>query len=240
MQVTKVAPTIPAPPAPPTAPIAPTAINVQASEVQARPITQADVDALKAKRTELSRQLNSVQSRRDEAARALMKSPDGPARTGIEQRLLVMDQRIAQLETDIASNGRQLAAAPGALVATTEAENAASRNGGSLGSGQITAISIVFTVAVLAPIAIAFARSILRRAAVPKPSPQLMENTARLERMEQAVDSIAIEIERVSEGQRFVTQLLSKRTEQPALGEGAAPAQPIVVPQPEQVTFTPR
>ncbi len=237
MQVTKVAPTIPAPPAPPTAP---TLINVPMSEVQPRPVTEADVDALKAKRTELSRQLTSVQSRRDEVARALVKSPDGPARTGIEQRLLVMDQRIAQLETDIASNGRQLAAAPGALIATTEADNAASRNGGKLGSGQITAISIVFTLAVLAPIAIAVARSIFRRSTIPKPSPQLMENAARLERMEQAVDSIAIEIERVSEGQRFVTQLLSKRTDQPALGEGVAPAQAIIVPQPEQNSFTPR
>ncbi|HEU4995330.1 MAG TPA: hypothetical protein VFT29_10950 [Gemmatimonadaceae bacterium] len=35
---------------------------------------------------------------------------------------------------------------------------------------------------------------------------------ARLERIEQAVDSIAIEIERISEGQRFTTKLLSERT----------------------------
>jgi hypothetical protein len=34
---------------------------------------------------------------------------------------------------------------------------------------------------------------------------------ARFERMEQAVESIAIEMERVSEGQRFVTKLLSER-----------------------------
>jgi hypothetical protein len=34
---------------------------------------------------------------------------------------------------------------------------------------------------------------------------------ARLERMEQAVDAIAIEIERISEGQRFTTRLLSDR-----------------------------
>jgi hypothetical protein len=34
---------------------------------------------------------------------------------------------------------------------------------------------------------------------------------ARIERIEQAVDSIAIEMERVSEGQRFVTKLLSER-----------------------------
>jgi hypothetical protein len=39
---------------------------------------------------------------------------------------------------------------------------------------------------------------------------------ARIERIEQAVDSIAIEMERVSEGQRFVTKLLSERATPPA------------------------
>jgi hypothetical protein len=33
----------------------------------------------------------------------------------------------------------------------------------------------------------------------------------RLERIEQGMDAIAIEVERVSEGQRFVTRLLSER-----------------------------
>jgi hypothetical protein len=37
--------------------------------------------------------------------------------------------------------------------------------------------------------------------------------------LEQAVDAIAIEIERISEGQRFVTRLLSER---PALGRPMA------------------
>lgn len=34
---------------------------------------------------------------------------------------------------------------------------------------------------------------------------------ARLQRMEQAIDSIAVEVERISEGQRFTTKLLSER-----------------------------
>jgi hypothetical protein len=37
------------------------------------------------------------------------------------------------------------------------------------------------------------------------------EITSRLERIEQAVDSIAIEVERISEGQRFTTKLLTER-----------------------------
>ena len=43
------------------------------------------------------------------------------------------------------------------------------------------------------------------------------EVTARLERMEQAIDSIAIEIERISEGQRFTTKLLADRSAQPGM-----------------------
>jgi hypothetical protein len=37
----------------------------------------------------------------------------------------------------------------------------------------------------------------------------------RLQRIEQAIDAMAIEIERISEGQRFTTKLLSSRAEAP-------------------------
>jgi hypothetical protein len=36
---------------------------------------------------------------------------------------------------------------------------------------------------------------------------------ARLERMEQSIDAIAVEVERISEGQRFTTKLLSEKEE---------------------------
>jgi hypothetical protein len=72
---------------------------------------------------------------------------------------------------------------------------------------------------VFGPLAIAYARRIWKRpVAVPPPIPA--ETLARLERMEQALDTVAIEVERISEGQRFVTQLMS---EPRALGAGAAP-----------------
>ena len=35
--------------------------------------------------------------------------------------------------------------------------------------------------------------------------------SSRLERMEQAIDSIAVEVERISEGQRYTTKLLSDK-----------------------------
>lgn len=43
----------------------------------------------------------------------------------------------------------------------------------------------------------------------------------RLARVEQAVEAIAIEIERVSEGQRFVTKLLNEKA-QPMMSEAPA------------------
>jgi len=50
------------------------------------------------------------------------------------------------------------------------------------------------------------------------------DSSQRLQRLEQGMDAIAIEIERVSEGQRFVTKLLSEsqRAAEPARVEAAA------------------
>jgi hypothetical protein len=48
------------------------------------------------------------------------------------------------------------------------------------------------------------------------------EVVARLERMEQAIDSIAIEVERISEGQRFTTKLLSERPDRGLPASGPA------------------
>jgi hypothetical protein len=48
------------------------------------------------------------------------------------------------------------------------------------------------------------------------------EVAGRLERMEQSLDAIAVEIERISEGQRFTTKLLAEVRDTPALGLPAA------------------
>ena len=64
------------------------------------------------------------------------------------------------------------------------------------------------------PIARALARKIDHDALQPKMPPEIM---GRLERMEMAIDSIAVEVERISEGQRFTTKLLSDRQQSQAL-----------------------
>lgn len=62
-------------------------------------------------------------------------------------------------------------------------------------------------------------------------APVPREVTDRLEQMGQAVESIAIEVERIGEGQRFLTRVMGDQTRQ--LGVGAA--QPIAVNQGQKV-----
>ncbi len=58
------------------------------------------------------------------------------------------------------------------------------------------------------PVAKAFARRLDRE---PRSPALPLEVSGRLERMEQALDTIAIEVERISEAQRFTTKLLAER-----------------------------
>jgi hypothetical protein len=221
-------PTPPTPPVPPEPPAPPAFQGVPGITIDgpggaitlvpppAVPRTAADMAALRARRSELSRQLSSASDRRDETARELLRA-SGPTRTGLEQRLQVLDQRIVQLERDIAENGRMLAAAPAGLFTATEP----ARVMGPMRINrqmELTPIVIVFILFVLAPMAIALARSIWKRGSLPPRQPALSsEDSQRLARLEQAVEAIAIEVERVSEGQRFVTNLLAESRGQPAL-----------------------
>jgi hypothetical protein len=82
--------------------------------------------------------------------------------------------------------------------------------------GELIPIVMFICVAITAigvPIARALAKR-LERGPLPGPSTS-SDVQARLERMEQAIDSIAIEVERISEGQRFTTKLLAERNNQP-------------------------
>jgi hypothetical protein len=78
--------------------------------------------------------------------------------------------------------------------------------------GELIPIVMFICIAATAigvPLARAWAKRLERG---PMPGPSISPDVqARLERMEQALDSIAIEVERISEGQRFTTKLLAER-----------------------------
>ena len=184
------------------------------------PLTQQDVDALQDQRTELSNQLTSANNRRNELSRQLRSARPGPDQTGLESRITQLDARITTIEADIASSGRALSAAPTGLIRQTSTSTGVPQGRyGQPSAGQITAVSIVGMITVLMPLSIAFARLLLRRAARP-PAPQIPKDVSdRLERMEQGIEAVAVEIERIGEGQRFVTQLMSDRAQRAAIPE---------------------
>ncbi len=217
--------TAPVPPVPPA--VRPTIVITGSDGVQQTlpvPMNGREVAALRTQRTELSNQLVSASSRRHDLSQELNSAPAGPSRTGLEQRIEVLDKRILQLESDIASTGRQLSSAPLDVIASAQ-------DFGGNNDIPDNVVATAFVALVLFPLAIVFARNMWKRGSRASATTQPLAGDAgnRLERLEQGMDAIAIEIERVSEGQRFVTKLLSEaqpgRLPIPAAQSEAAPAQ---------------
>lgn len=125
---------------------------------------------------------------------------------------------------------------------------------GPIDPDAITAVFLLLSLGIIIPISIGLTRRLWRRpqpAATPRDAE--MVSKSRLDRLEQAVDAIAIEIERISEGQRFVTRVLAERPASvratasdtpdsaaiaggtPFLALGAGPMEPVPVAQRQAV-----
>lgn len=181
------------------------------------PRTARDIDALKARREELSNQLRSVDSRRSKLITQLKQTADATAMRGLEARLALLDARQLQLESDIQQTGEALTSPAASMLATTASPPVFA----GLGTKDVMTLSILSIILIAFPLAAGFSRALWKRAARPGPPPAVFTETAqRLERLEASVDAIALEIERISEGQRFVTKLLSEKQPAPMLGAG--------------------
>lgn len=78
-----------------------------------------------------------------------------------------------------------------------------------------------FVSAIILAIGVPLARAYSRRMDAESRSPRIPgEVTQRLERIEQMLEGVALEVERITEGQRFTTKLLSE-------GRGAGDARAI-------------
>jgi hypothetical protein len=182
------------------------------------PRTGADVQALRIKLRDLRSELQDAAERRNSVASRL-RSADISARPGYEARLQALDSRILQLENEITRNDILLnQAPPAAVIAGTSQEPDPVEIFNRVGRTAIPVVAII-SIFVLMPFAIAISRLIWKRAtAIGRPPPVDHATQQRLDQLQQAVDTIAVEVERISEGQRFVTKLMSERS----LNSGAA------------------
>lgn len=165
--------------------------------------------ALKAQREELGDQLSMLNNRRENLAEELEDPMTrGASRTGLEQRITETDARISALDKQIAEADAQVARAasiPGATVRPPEPPRRGPPE-------EVWPLSALFIIVAILPMSIAFSRRIWRRGAaagatamhVPR---ELLE---RFSRLEQTVEATSLEVERIGEGQRFVTRVLTE------------------------------
>lgn len=214
-------PSAPTPPSPPTPPI--TVVGGGG-----RPITIigggespiAVYRAQVAQRSELGEQLERLHETRSGLSERLQDPMvTGVDRTGLEGRIAAIDARIVAVDKQIATADADVARAAGVPGAVVD-DPPVPRDGPP---EEVFVLGGMFIVVVMLPISLAYARRIWRRsaAAVSALPQEVME---RLTRLDQAVDSIAVEVERIGEGQRFMTRVLAEKAPVPS-ALGASPEQ---------------
>lgn len=212
-------------PTPTVAPVAPTPLpaGVQIFPTQGSASASAVYQGLRAQRDELENQLENLEDRRQELSQRLQEPMVGGAdRAGLEARIREVDQRISSVETQIAENQLQIAraaAVPGAVQREKEGPPPGPPE-------EVYVLSGMFIVVVLFPLSIALARRLWRRgvATITSLPAELSE---RLTRLEQGLDAVAMEVERIGEGQRYMTRMFAEEGAPRAIGAGAAEPVPV-------------
>jgi hypothetical protein len=173
-------------------------------------------EALKQQRSELRDQLDRLEDQRENLTDEL-RTPNTSDidKKGLEQRIANVDLRIVDVEKQIAEADLAVAKAAAIPGAVQPPPAPRPRQGPP---EEVFVLAGIFMFVVILPLVIAYARRIWRRgAATVAAIPQ--EIYDRFNRLDQAVDSVAIEVERIGEGQRFLTRL---HAEQRGLGAGPA------------------
>ncbi|CAN5265450.1 hypothetical protein BH23GEM2_BH23GEM2_22470 [soil metagenome] len=213
MQQTDPAPAQPAPPPPPPVPTPGVTAVVGADGrviLEGLPQTAQEVQGLHARRDLLRDQLSRATNRREGLVSQMNRGMSDDARAGMQQRLTLLDQRILEIERDQATTEQLLSNAPPELLAMTASSPS---QGGMVHDDEAVAWAfLAFGVGVVITMVIGRwrRRRRARRDAGKTPAPALGQDR-RFDQLTQAVDAIAEEVERIGEGQRFVTQLLSER-----------------------------
>ncbi len=189
-----------------------------AAGARSAPSASAIYEGFKAQHNELNNQLEELQNTRQGIASQLDEATSGaPERAALEARLKDVDGRISAVDQMLAGNAAQIAQAaaiPGAVVEPPRAIIQGPPE-------EAYVLGGLFMVIVLLPISIAIAKRIWRRgAAVVTAFPRELGD--RLVRMEQAIEATAVEVERIGEGQRFLTRLFTEGEGARAIGSGMA------------------
>lgn len=206
---------VPAPPAPPPV----SGVNVITIPEGADP--SQIYQAARNQRREIANQIENLTDQREELAGQLQNIPgsETATRAGLEARIAAIDARIIALDKQMELADAAVSRAAGIPGAVQPPPPPLPQSGPPEEFWVIAGLILVPAAFILT---IAYARRLWRRgAAVVSAIPQ--EVYERFTRVEQSIDSVAVEVERIGEGQRYLTRLLSEK----AIGQGVA--QPVNV-----------
>jgi uncharacterized protein YukE len=178
---------------------------------------------LRAERRELSSQLQELESSRRGLVSQLQKAPTASD----ERRLLTgqlsdVNQRIATVDKMLARTQAQIAGSPGSAITVVPRQPIFIERNRQY-EGVLWGSIMAFVL--LLPFTITLARRMWRRTPPANaPIPAALDD--RLARIEHIIEATAIEVERIGEGQRFVTRLLTESEPARVLATSASQAAP--------------
>ena len=189
-----------------------------------------EIEALKAQRSELQAQMGELKLRRNQLDEQRHVAPSGPARAQIESQMAQLDARSARLDMQVMALNDRISSAMGRLAESPPGADrvinipeiripnfqvAPSRRGPEMpGIVAAMAAEAVF----LAFIGFVFWRIGMKRMREQFDRVFASQNQ-QLTQLQQAMDVVGVEVERISEGQRYVAKVLSDGS--PAAMSGA-------------------
>jgi hypothetical protein len=175
------------------------------------PQQTGELAMLKDQLTELARQLERSMKLRAQIAEKFA-AVDGSTRTALEQQMVAAEVETGAIQAQVERVAAQIAEQEVARHTVVEVPPPFEPRGPfGISPDAITAVFVMFSIGIIVPLSIGLARRMWRRPQPVAPRETEVVSKTRLDRLEQAVDTIAIEIERISEGQRFVTRVLNER-----------------------------
>jgi len=193
---------------PPAAPPPPAIVGVPAS-----------IEALQAQAVELVARLAGLRTEQRLVQRQISRLPaDAPLRTEQIARVSELNAQVARAEGQLAAVraevGQRLGLTTNQLTETAQPAPPPMFRQRQVDPDMVVGMSFVLSMCLVLPLSIAWAKRVWRGRS-PVPAHKTDDIAPRLDRLEHAVDAIAIEIERIAEGQRFVTRIFAER---PAAG----------------------
>lgn len=188
------------------------------------PVRADQADALLIRISDIRGQLQDLSQRREQlfAQRQSMSAANGASH---DARIAAIDQRSAALEKELfATQDLYAQAKAGRVVGQTPSPGGSLLEPRGVTRGDVrdatrqAVFSTIFGVFALYMVYRGARRLFGRR----RPPPGIPDYSSQMAQLQQSIDVIALEVERISEGQRYVSKML-----------GAGAAQPVAAPERE-------